>query len=1128
MAASTQVSGKRPSRGTRRLRRRLAGIALLSLPIPPLVVLAGGAADAQSTTRTIASSGPLDEIILSDELNCQVGHVDDSDFEFFDPTNPIGACTTQVHADGVTYGPSSIPAGNDPTPFTAVSQSEVAGSGTASDPFQVTTVVDAGGTGLRITETDSYVVGRDSYRTDVAITNTGPDPKPVIVYRAGDCYLQNSDEGFGSFDAATGAVSCVEAVEDTSGTVPGDRIEQWLPLTAGSHFYHAIYSEVWDRIDAGLPFDDTCRCEEYIDNGGGLSWDLTVPSGGSRSVSHLTTFSPVGTQPLTMTKTAASPTSSPGGDNAYTITITNPNDFAVDLASVTDHLPAGFGYRQGTTTGATTADPSISGQDLTWARAITVPAGGEAKITFGVTVASTPGEYTNRADADAGNVTVAPTGDTAPITVVASNQPPTAADDQYSVETGSEANVLTVLANDFDPDGGPLTITAWDPNGTAGGEVDCSSGTDCGYTPAAGFAGTDTFTYTIEDSDGLTDAATVTVTVQNQPPVAEDDRFAVFPNSEDNVLEVLANDTTPSNDPIEITASNTTGTAGGAVDCSSGTDCRYTPPQAFLGTDTFMYTISDEGGNSDSATVTVDVADCPPVAQAVDDSGAIAGEEWVECSSPTANGASGPLTPHFPPTNGSFALLTSGDVSVAPGPNDESGAGVDNGHAARGAFDVSILRLDLNVPSDADCISFRVMFASEEYPEFVGSAFNDGFIAELDNSTWSVSGQDISAPDNFAFDPNGDVISINSPFFSSENVITDTGMEYDGATPMLVARTPASPGPHQVFLSIFDASDHILDSAALIDHLIVGQATEGGCDPGANIASPNRAPNAVDDQYTVPRGSGPTTLSVLANDSDPDGDPVTITGWNPQGTSGGTVDCSTGTSCTYTPPAGFDGTDTFAYAIADPDGLTDAAVVTITPEPVGPIGIALAQTGNGGPSGGTQPGPGATVAGLVVRRPRGEATVAEALPTVAPARPPVVVATAVRALSLERPSAVPGGEVRLTGRCQPGELVALRLDGAAIGQAVAGADGQFDTDLALPVTDVGRHLVEAQCSEGVLRASLDVVIPTLTTGASGTVAAGAAFLLFVMYLLVLTPGRGAMPVRRQRERQNHEDVGGMG
>jgi uncharacterized repeat protein (TIGR01451 family) len=279
-------------------------------------------------------------------------------------------------------------------------------------------VVDLGTTGLRITQTDTYVAGEESYRTDVAVANTGATSRTATLYRAGDCYLQDSDSGFGDVDPATGAVAC--AADSTEGA----RIEQLFPISPGSSYFEAGFSEVWSRIGAQLPFPNTCRCGEFLDNGVGLSWGITVPVGGSVTRSHLVTFSPLGRRPLSTDKVADSPTSPAGGQNGYTITVGNPNAGPVTLSSITDTLPAGFSYVAGSTAGATTANPSVSGQTLTWNGSFAVPGGGSTSLSFDVTVGSTAGQQFNNASATAsGGFSVAPTGPTAPITVSTTGGP---------------------------------------------------------------------------------------------------------------------------------------------------------------------------------------------------------------------------------------------------------------------------------------------------------------------------------------------------------------------------------------------------------------------------------------------------------------------------------------------------------------------------------------------------------------------------------------------------------------------------------------------------------------------------------------------------------------------------------
>ena len=401
---------------------------MLTAAIAATAVAALGAASASAAT--INSPGPLTEIGITPDLNCSVRHTGDTSPEFFSGT----ACGTFVTVAEKHYGPAQVPGGNSGSPaYTLVSQTPVTGTGSASAPFTVTTAVGLEGSGLRLKETDSYIEGQESYTTDVMLESETAANVSALLYRAGDCFLQESDTGFGSVQSNTGAVACVSAVETSPGSgqfEPGSRIEQWFPLSPGSSFLEAGFSSVWQATVSGSPFSDTCACTEDIDNGGGLSWAVTVPASSSVTRSSLITFSPTGRSPLFTTKTADSETAEAGGRDGYTITISNPNTTGVTISAVTDSLPAGFSYVAGSSSGATTADPSISGQTLNWSGPISVPAAsgttnGKITLHFGVTVAGSPNTYFNNAGGSASEFTVAPTGNTAPVTVVAKATPPT-------------------------------------------------------------------------------------------------------------------------------------------------------------------------------------------------------------------------------------------------------------------------------------------------------------------------------------------------------------------------------------------------------------------------------------------------------------------------------------------------------------------------------------------------------------------------------------------------------------------------------------------------------------------------------------------------------------------------------
>ena len=185
-----------------------------------------------------------------------------------------------------------------------------------------------------------------------------------------------------------------------------------------------------------------------------------------------------------------------------------------------------------------------------------------------------------------------------PANVTVTNQPPVAVADATNTLKNAAVTV-NVLANDSDPNGYGLTLQSITQpgNGTA-----AISGTNILYTPTTGFAGTDTFTYTI--FDGYFDIATTTVTVtvnQPNPPTLVNDTATTTQNTA-VTIPVLANDTDPYSLPLSI-QSITQPTRGSAA--IAGTNVVYTPKSYWYGLDTFTYTAGDGYGANATATVSV-------------------------------------------------------------------------------------------------------------------------------------------------------------------------------------------------------------------------------------------------------------------------------------------------------------------------------------------------------------------------------------------------------------------------------------------------------------------------------------------------------------------------------------------
>lgn len=198
--------------------------------------------------------------------------------------------------------------------------------------------------------------------------------------------------------------------------------------------------------------------------------------------------------------------------------------------------------------------------------------------------------------------------DTALVTITVnapSNNAPTALNDAAPTDEDTPVTVV-VLGNDTDADGDTLSVQSV-TNSVNGGSV-TTDGVTVTYTPAANFNGTDTFTYVVSDGRGGTDTGLVTISVTpvNDAPVAVDDNATVTQDSGAKIINVLANDNDIDGGLLTVSLASSTTAKGGSV-TTNGDTVSYTPAAGFVGTDSFDYTITDDGGLTATATVTVEV-----------------------------------------------------------------------------------------------------------------------------------------------------------------------------------------------------------------------------------------------------------------------------------------------------------------------------------------------------------------------------------------------------------------------------------------------------------------------------------------------------------------------------------------
>ena len=131
---------------------------------------------------------------------------------------------------------------------------------------------------------------------------------------------------------------------------------------------------------------------------------------------------------------------------------------------------------------------------------------------------------------------------------------------------------------------------------------------DSTYTPPTGWSGTTSFTYKARDPDGAeSNVATVTITVQNRAPTAQNDSYTTYKNTTLNVPApgVLSNDSDPDGDPL--TAVLVSPPSQGSLTLNSNGSFTYTPPAGWSGTTSFTYKARDTS-NAESNVATLDSA----------------------------------------------------------------------------------------------------------------------------------------------------------------------------------------------------------------------------------------------------------------------------------------------------------------------------------------------------------------------------------------------------------------------------------------------------------------------------------------------------------------------------------------
>lgn len=469
------------------------------------------------------------------------------------------------------------------------------------------------------------------------------------------------------------------------------------------------------------------------------------------------------------------------------------------------------------------------------------------------------------------------------ITIKMDHTKPTA--DPQDITTDEDtAKMITLTGNDATSGIDSCTIVIGPSHGTVTG-----SWPNLTYAPAPDYNGPDSFTFMVTDRAGNTSTAAVNIMVNpvNDAPVAMND-VKDTPKNMTVLIPVLANDTDMDGDTLSVTSVSTP-TKGTVVVNANGT-LTYTPLTGVTGVDTFTYSISDGHGGTATGMVTVTItntntppSNLPP--DAVNDSFSTGNHKAVTVA-PLSNDTdpendSLSIVSITQPTNGAAVLNMNGTVTYTP----------NGAFSGNDKFDYTITDGNGNL----DTATVTIQVATNANPTAVNDTTSTLSTPPTPRSI------DLLANDT---DADGDVISLTGFTQPGSGTVT---LNMDGKS---VTYTPVDGFKGKVTFTYTIADAY------------------GGVGSGtvSITVSTSGAPIAVNDTATTPKDTA-KTINVLANDSDPDGDTLSVVSVTQP--SNGTAVVNGDGTVTYTPPVGYKGKAKFSYTITD-GTHTATATVTVT------------------------------------------------------------------------------------------------------------------------------------------------------------------------------------------------------
>ncbi|EGQ9422506.1 tandem-95 repeat protein [Vibrio parahaemolyticus] len=563
------------------------------------------------------------------------------------------------------------------------------------------------------------------------------------------------------------------------------------------------------------------------------------------------------------------------------------------------------------------------------------------------------------------------------------NDAPNAKNDVITTEEDT-AVTIDVLVNDSDVEGDVLSIQSASVPSEQG-SVDIVDG-KLVFTPAENFNGEATITYIVTDGD-LTDEAKVTVTVTpvNDSPVAVDDTVST---QEDTVviIDVLPNDSDVDGDKLSIQSASVPKEQG-TVEVVDG-KLVFTPAENFNGDAEITYTVTD-GQLTDEAKVTVTVNpvnDAPTIKvdavesiteDAVSTDTVIATLEVADTDTPEDQ-----LTVSLENNSNGYFVLVGDEVKLTQAGvdavnNDElnlkdltiSASVSDGVNPTANDSDSLIVNRVNDAPTVENAIADQEL--SEDFATYtidLNYAFKDSdsalnfsvsgnsnVLVSIENGIATISptadwngsetltftatdpsGESISQTVNFTVAPVADIVADKATVVEDTptiiKVLGNDTFEDDGK----VVSLDINNGPANGTVSVnpdgsvtYTPNDNYVGKDTFTYVVTSGGVSESTT-VRVDVTPVNDAPVAKDDTAITDEDT-PVTIDVLPNDTDVDGDKLSIQSATvPEAQ--GKVEIVDG-KLVFTPAENFNGHAEIIYTVTDGE-LTDEAKVTVTVNPV--------------------------------------------------------------------------------------------------------------------------------------------------------------------------------------------------